>query len=216
MEDWATGIFCGVTITEGVLAPVLTRIAFGFGAALMIISGLFRGIGVTKSFKAKAPSLINDPSLPIADTAVRVYALPCWSSVSRVTTTVVSSPLEPVRDVILSVLLSPCFIILSFKVSISTGEENLRVRCCVSITSNFQRLSAGAIEVLPEAEIIHELVTSRARTEDAKRETKRTITAPKKVYFIFGKWEKIDKIHTDNKKSLWKGNHWCTNMALQW
>ncbi len=124
-----------VTAHWGASDPVLTRMAFGFGAAPMMTSEDGSGDGVIKSFSARAPSRITDPSLPTAETTVRVYAVPGRRRVSRVTRVRLGFSVLPERESIFTLLASDCFTIFSFSVSRLTGSENITSTCASSCAS---------------------------------------------------------------------------------
>lgn len=128
----------GISSSDGELSESsggsFAIIAAGLEGALSTGFAFLSGLGVTNSFKAPAPSTIVEPDVPMAAWTVRVYELhSSRSSVSMISTDSGIS-LTEVMSLIVVLLLSDCFDILSTILVISIESENVILIFLLSIT----------------------------------------------------------------------------------
>jgi hypothetical protein len=109
--------------------------ALGLDGAFNTTSqAIFSGLGVTKSWRAAAPSTTVAPDLLIAAITVRVYELASVSISSRLTSTASATSATTVILDVFTVLLSDCFMILSTTLSASIDSEKVIRIFLLSIT----------------------------------------------------------------------------------
>jgi hypothetical protein len=123
----------GVVDVVDRFASVMTALGL-VGAFRTTSQAIFSGLGVTKSWRAAAPSMTVAPDFPIAAITVSVYELASVRVSSRLTSTASGISATIMIPAVFTVLLSDCFMILSTTLSASIGSEKVTRISLLSMT----------------------------------------------------------------------------------